>query len=60
MGSANERRRYNVTSSLIEWAYTQGNQPIVDCVPTHIWKIAMVHGLVCIWQNMKRYDFLGQ
>ena len=32
MGSANERRRYNVTSSLIGWAHTQ-NDPWKSWVP---------------------------
>ena len=30
MGSAIERRRYTVTSSLIDWAHTQ-NDPYRDC-----------------------------
>ena len=29
MGSANERRRYNVISSLIGWAYTQNDSWIL-------------------------------
>ena len=42
MGPANERRRYNVTSSLIAWAHTQGDR----CLPYDnnehkIWQTSM-------------------
>ena len=34
MGSANERRRYNVTSSLIGWAHTQNHSSCI--IVTHL------------------------
>ena len=34
MGSANERRRYNVTSSLIGWAHTQNGPWCSDIIPS--------------------------
>ena len=57
MGSANERRRYNVTSSLIGWAHSQ-NYPCtcsmhtVICLPLDIHRMLCLHMSNWLWHNI--------
>ena len=55
MGSANERRRYDVTSSLIGWAHTQ-NAPCCSAVfGSPLWPVGMTT-MLRPWQPWQHLD----
>ena len=47
MGSANERRRYTVTSSLIGWAHTENDPWVSSANPYNVCILLMYNSNTC-------------